>query len=123
MTNYMCPFCIRSDVDVVDETERYIAIRDAYPATDGHTLALPKEHITFDDLPDDFLDFIIDVKIGLMTDTNADGMNIGFNVGRAAGQTIPHVHAHLIPRYDGDVNMPDGGVRGAVPNRRIPRGE
>jgi len=122
MTNYMCKFCVRKDVTVVDETSRYIAIRDAYPVSEGHTLAMPKEHRAFDELPDDFLDFIIDVKIGLMTDTDADGINIGFNLGRAAGQTVPHVHAHLMPRYEGDVNVPDGGIRGVLPHRQIPRG-
>jgi len=117
----MCPFCVRKDVTVVDETSRYIAIRDAYPVSEGHTLAMPKEHRAFDELPDDFLDFIIDVKIGLMTDTDADGINIGFNLGRAAGQTVPHVHAHLIPRYEGDVNVPDGGIRGVLPHRQEPK--
>ena len=49
---------------------------------------------------------------------NPDGFNIGINIDGSAGQTVPHVHIHLIPRYEGDVENPRGGVRGVIPDRR-----
>lgn len=49
---------------------------------------------------------------------NPDGFNIGINIGEKAGQTINHVHIHLIPRYKGDVEEPRGGVRGVIPNKQ-----
>lgn len=48
-----------------------------------------------------------------------DGFNIGININEAAGQTVPHVHLHLIPRYKGDVAEPEGGVRGVIPEKKI----
>ena len=50
---------------------------------------------------------------------NPDGFNIGININEAAGQTIPHVHIHVIPRYNGDIENPIGGVRGVIPDKRI----
>lgn len=47
-----------------------------------------------------------------------DGFNIGINIGEASGQTIPHIHIHLIPRYNGDVAEPKGGVRGVIPRKK-----
>ena len=59
------------------------------------------------------------IKEFLDTKHHPDGYNIGINVNTAAGQTIPHVHIHLIPRYEGDVADPEGGVRGVIPEKRI----
>ncbi len=59
-----------------------------------------------------------DLKIILTEKYHPDGFNIGINVSEAAGQTIPHVHIHLIPRYKGDVKEPEGGVRGVIPKKR-----
>jgi diadenosine tetraphosphate (Ap4A) HIT family hydrolase len=58
------------------------------------------------------------VKQILTQKFNPDGFNVGINVNEAAGQTIPHTHIHLIPRYKGDVEEPEGGVRGVIPEKR-----
>lgn len=50
---------------------------------------------------------------------NPDGYNIGINCGEAAGQTVMHLHIHLIPRYKGDIENPRGGIRGVIPDKRI----
>ena len=62
-----------------------------------------------------------ELKIFLTEKYHPDGFNIGININEAAGQTIPHVHIHLIPRYKGDVKNPEGGVRGVIPEKRVYR--
>ena len=62
-----------------------------------------------------------ELKVFLARKYNPDGFNIGFNVNEAAGQTIPHVHIHIIPRYKGDFKNPEGGVRGVIPAKRLYR--
>jgi len=58
------------------------------------------------------------VKATLQEKFNPDGFNVGINVGETAGQTVPHVHIHLIPRYKGDVEEPRGGIRGVIPEKK-----
>jgi diadenosine tetraphosphate (Ap4A) HIT family hydrolase len=58
------------------------------------------------------------IKADLQNKFNPDGYNIGINVNEAGGQTIPHVHIHIIPRYKGDVENPAGGVRGVIPGKK-----
>lgn len=119
----MCVFCDKIDKDrVLFETSSWIAIYDGFPVSEGHTLLIPKGHFTtYFDLPDsykDSIDFRLkQIKHILDEKFHPDGYNIGFNCGDAAGQTIMHFHIHIIPRYNGDVENPRGGVRGVIPSR------
>lgn len=120
-----CPFCgIENYKDnIVCETELSIAILDEYPVSKGHTLVIPKRHVSsYFDLTEDEVtniwSMVNDVKKVLDYMHEPDGYNIGINVGKAAGQTVPHVHIHVIPRYSGDMEDPKGGVRGVIPDKR-----
>jgi len=102
------------------ESNLSYAIRDAYPVNVGHLLIIPRRHVTdfFDLQPneiEDLMSLLWEAKERLAKDYRPDGFNVGVNVDTAAGQTIPHVHIHLIPRYLGDVEDPTGGVRGVIP--------
>lgn len=120
----MCTFCDNIDKSrVLFETSEWIVMYDAYPVSKGHVLIIPKEHFaTFFDLPDrlkDSLQFrISDVKEFLDKEFHPDGYNIGCNCGEAAGQTVMHFHLHIIPRYNGDVENPKGGIRGCIPSKK-----
>lgn len=116
-----CEFGNRSLNNVVGQTENFYARLDNYPATDGHVEIVPKSHtVSFFDLsPEEMKEMY-----GLMSTVKADleeryhpqGYTIGVNDGRAAGRTVDHLHIHLIPRYDGDVRDPRGGIRQILPN-------
>src|SRR5690606_32471465 len=67
-------------------------------------------------------ELIEQVKRRLDVEHRPDGYNVGFNAGRAAGQTVDHLHVHVIPRHDGDVPDPRGGVRHVIPGRGNPYG-
>ena len=119
----MCVFCddkIEKD-RILFQTSEWIAFYDAYPVSKGHVLIVPKEHYeTFFDLPDRLKDSLLfriqDVKAILDKEFKPDGYNVGFNCGEAAGQTVMHFHIHIIPRYNGDVENPKGGIRGCIPS-------
>ena len=122
-----CPFCgIENKVDksrIIYEDSTWIAIEDGYPVSKGHTLLIPKRHCkTYFDL--NYLELVsVGVTIGIvkmMLDTKykPNGYNIGVNCGEASGQTIPHCHIHIIPRYNGDMEDPRGGVRGVIPSKQ-----
>lgn len=86
-------------------------------------LVIPSEHVTdYRDLNEHqkfVLWGMVDKVIKFLTENyNPDGFNIGINCGAAAGQSVPHVHIHAIPRYNGDVDNPKGGVRGVIPNKQ-----
>jgi diadenosine tetraphosphate (Ap4A) HIT family hydrolase len=94
--------------------------RDTYAVSPGHTLVIPKRHVaSFFDLTQDevaaCIKLINEEKNRIDGEFNPDGYNIGINVGPAAGQSILHVHIHVIPRYMGDVENPQGGVRHVIP--------
>ena len=96
---------------------------DRYPVNPGHLLVVPFRHVAeFFDATDDeqaaLLALVREAKWFLDGRFHPDGYNIGVNVGQAAGQTVMHVHVHVIPRYAGDVEDPRGGVRGVIPERR-----
>ncbi len=98
------------------------AIRDAYPVTDGHSLAIPRREIAtwWEATADEqraLMDLVEDVKRQLDAEFEPDGYNVGFNAGAAAGQTVPHLHLHVIPRHLGDMDDPRGGVRHVIPAR------
>ena len=95
--------------------------RDTYAVSPGHTLIIPKRHVaSFFELTQDELaaciNLINEEKQFIDGEFNPDGYNIGVNVGPAAGQSILHVHIHVIPRYLGDVKNPQGGVRHVIPS-------
>lgn len=96
------------------------AIPDAYPVSDGHTLIIPKRHIVslFDATADEvkaLFSLMKTVRQKLLQIYVPDGFNIGVNDGQAAGQTVMHLHIHLIPRYQGDTQEPRGGIRWLMP--------
>jgi diadenosine tetraphosphate (Ap4A) HIT family hydrolase len=123
-----CPFCNINKDDIVMENELCFAIYDKFPVNPGHTLIIPKRHF-----PDYFsatmdekiaiINLIEEVKQLLDTKFTPDGYNLGVNIGELAGQTIFHVHYHVIPRYQGDIENPRGGVRGVIPSKRMYKNE
>ena len=117
-----CPFCTLPPSRVIDSSQHGLVIRDAYPVSPGHTLIIPMRHIgSFFDLSaeerTDLLTLLDSAKTELDAEFSPDGYNIGINDGAAAGQTVPHLHIHLIPRYTGDCPDPRGGVRWIVPEK------
>lgn len=118
-----CPFCAPvSTAELITESATVYALRDKYPVTEGHTLIIPKRHISdYFELPHRTKTacwLMVDrVKMLLTNRFQPDGFNIGVNIGNKAGQTVPHVHIHLIPRYAGDVEDPTGGVRNVIPDK------
>lgn len=119
-----CPFCALSPDGIVLENSLAVAINDRYPVTPGHLLVIPKRHVAsyFDLAPSELeaCNELLDEARNAIrsTDSTVTGFNIGVNVGHSAGQTIFHCHIHLIPRRDGDMEQPQGGVRGVIPGRQ-----
>jgi diadenosine tetraphosphate (Ap4A) HIT family hydrolase len=98
------------------------AIRDAFPVSPGHTLVVPFREVAnwFDASADEkgaILDLVEIVKRQLDSEFRPHGYNVGFNAGAAAGQTVDHLHVHVIPRFAGDVPDPRGGVRWVLPEK------
>jgi len=117
-----CPFCVLSASRVIDENATAVTIRDGYPVSPGHTLLIPKRHTaSFFDLSakerGDLLALLDRAKLTLGKELEPHGYNIGINDGPAAGQTVPHLHIHLIPRFNGDLADPRGGVRWVIPDK------
>ena len=113
-----CIFC--EIKDYVLENELAYGIFDKFPVTKGHMLFIPKRHVAnFFDITKEEREAIFDLveegKKMLDEKYNPDGYNVGVNVNKSGGQTVFHVHVHLMPRFNGDVIDPTGGVRGAIP--------
>jgi diadenosine tetraphosphate (Ap4A) HIT family hydrolase len=124
--NSTCPFCqiiCGQHIDRIQhQSQLGVVIRDAFPVTAGHTLIIPKRHIpSFFDLADaerqDLLVLLDLARSELDREFAPAAFNIGINDGPAAGQTVPHLHIHLIPRYWEDGVDPRGGVRWVVPEK------
>lgn len=118
----LCVFCTLPAQRVIDENAKAIVIRDGYPVSPGHTLLIPKRHTgSFFDLSEqergDLLVLLDRAKLALDQEFQPQGYNIGINDGVAAGQTVPHLHVHLIPRFAGDLTDPRGGVRWIIPDK------
>lgn len=118
-----CPFC-SDGIKIIKENEFAIAFYDKYPVNKGHVLIITRRHIS------DFFETSIEERFAInelldeckdiLDETyTPDGYNIGINCGETAGQTIFHVHVHLIPRYEKDMDEPRGGVRGVIPEKRL----
>ncbi len=117
-----CFFCHLDDIIV--QNDLVITIRDAYPISQGHTLIIPKRHIAslFEATQEEqiaLLQALQAAKKDLNQQYAPDGYNIGINDGIAAGQTVMHLHIHLIPRYKGDCPDPRGGVRWIFPQKAV----
>jgi diadenosine tetraphosphate (Ap4A) HIT family hydrolase len=111
-----CPFCTLPPERIILTNTLAIAIRDAFPVSPGHTLIIPKRHVAtfFDTTTEERLalsELLDRAKRDLDVELNPAAYNIGINDGPAAGQTVPHLHMHLIPRYAGDATDSRGGVR------------
>ena len=116
-----CIFCRQPETEVICENELARAFFDKFPVNEGHVLITPKRHAeTFFDATKEELaainQLIFKVRKILDERYSPDGYNIGVNVNCAGGQTIFHLHVHVIPRYEGDVEDPRGGVRKIKPN-------
>ncbi len=124
MESSQCPFCnVASDRTFV-RSSTAIAIRDAFPVANGHTLVIPRQHVpSIFDLPDSdqaqLWRLVAKVRSALAEQLSPDGFNIGINDGESAGQTVPHAHIHVIPRCSGDVPDPRGGVRWVIPEKAV----
>ena len=119
--NNNCIFC--NPTDIVINGEYTYSRLDGFPVSEGHCLIIPKRHVgSIDELSDvelkDLYTVLHQSKTLLIETYLPDGFNIGINEGEAAGQTVPHLHIHLIPRYEGDVVCPRGGVRGVIPSKK-----
>ena len=118
----LCPFCTLPPERIIDSNDFGMAIRDGFPISPGHTLVIPKRHAGswFEISRDEqsgLLELLERAKTALQNEFGPDGYNIGINDGPAAGQTIPHLHMHLIPRYKGDQEDARGGVRWIIPEK------
>lgn len=119
-----CIFCEFPVDKFIDQTDLSFVVRDAFPVTKFHTLIIPKRH------EEDYFELSHEEKQDIQAllvkhkslietlDSEVTGFNVGINVGKSSGQTVFHVHTHLIPRRDGDVEDPRGGVRGVIPNKQ-----
>ena len=122
--NNPCLFCVIKKDEILDENEFAYATFDSYPVSNQHCLIVPKRHIK------DYFELIEKEIIGCdqlikkikskieKNDKLVKGFNIGVNSGKVAGQSIMHCHIHLIPRREGDVENPQGGVRGVISSKQ-----
>lgn len=126
LSNKPCPFCTLqtepSQRQLRFENSVGFVIRDGYPITNGHTLIIPKRHVGsfFEITPEErqaLFELVDLAKAELDTEFQPASYNIGINDGEAAGQTIAHLHIHLIPRYNDPNKDPRGGVRWLVPEK------
>lgn len=116
-----CPFC-DSSVSIISGELTYVR-EDKYPVSPGHLLIVPYRHVSdyFQSTHEEkqnIIHLIDETKIFLEKKFKPAGYNIGINCGQTAGQTILHLHVHVIPRYLGDMDDPAGGVRGVIPDKQ-----
>ena len=117
-----CPFCSLPAERIEFSNQYGLVIKDGFPISPGHTLVIPRRHVrSFFDLEPEERDALMalldEAKRRVQQAFKSDAYNIGINDGAAAGQTVPHLHIHLIPRYEGDCQDPRGGVRWIVPDK------
>lgn len=120
-----CRFCVKKPGRrLIVEGKYGFAAWDRHPASEGHFLVIPYRHFaSYFDIEDeereDLWRLVADAKKVCDEKYSPDGYNVGINVGHWAGQSIPHLHIHVIPRYKGDVENPKGGVRGVIPKNKL----
>ena len=122
--NNPCLFCTIKKEDIIEQNESAYVTFDSYPVSSQHCLIVPKRHVK------DYFELSKDEVTGCdqlikkiknqieKNDKTVKGFNIGINSGKVAGQSIMHCHIHLIPRREGDVENPQGGVRGVIPSKQ-----
>ena len=122
--NNPCIFCEIRKEELQFENQLAYSSIDSYPVSEFHSLIVPKRHVeTYFDLTEEEIqacnDLILKTKEKILKlDPSVKGFNIGANAGASAGQTVFHVHVHLIPRRTGDTAEPRGGVRGVIPGKQ-----
>jgi diadenosine tetraphosphate (Ap4A) HIT family hydrolase len=121
-TSSDCPFCHLPGERILAANAHALAIPDAFPVTPGHSLVVPSRHVAsfFDLDPSEaqaVFELLLVTRRWLDQVYHPSGFNVGVNIGSAAGQTVDHAHVHLIPRYQGDVPDPEGGVRNVIPGK------
>jgi len=119
-----CPFCSLPAERFVLESAYAVVIRDAFPVSPGHTLIIPRRHVaSFFEVTEaeraELMSLLAAARDDLDREFRPAGYNIGINDGAAAGQTVPHLHVHLIPRFAGDREDPRGGVRWVLPDKAV----
>ena len=118
----ICPFCTLPPERILLTSAHGVIIRDGFPISPGHTLVIPRRHVdsffslTADERVD-LLGLLDQAKAGIEKEFKPATYNVGINDGPAAGQTVAHLHIHLIPRYTGDVPDARGGVRWIIPEK------
>ncbi len=115
-----CPFCALAGDRIVTSDGLSVVVRDGFPVSPGHTLIIPRRHFGsfFEATAEErasLMHLLGEARQALTGEFHPDGWNIGINDGPAAGQTVLHLHIHLIPRYAGDSPDPRGGVRWVIP--------
>ena len=121
--NDECIFCRDGNDRRILENEYAFAVFDSYPVSKGHMLIVPRRHFQsyFDCTPEErdaVWTLVGEAKLHLDELYEPGGYNVGINVGATAGQSVMHLHVHLMPRYAGDVPDPRGGVRGVIPEKQ-----
>src|SRR5262245_61572840 len=124
LSSAACPFCSPESKRVFFRGSCVYGLWDGFPVSPGHALLIPFRHIaTWFDATDveraELLTALEEARGVIERAHRPDGYNIGINIGEAAGQTISHLHVHVIPRYQGDVDEPRGGVRGVIPGKAM----
>ncbi len=123
--NNPCIFCNPRDEEILAENEWAQLIKDNSPVSNGHCLVVPKRHIKtfFEATKEENAAFYTLIQISKEIIQNQgyspDGYNIGCNNDVAAGQSVFHLHIHVIPRYYGDVENPKGGIRHVIPKNAV----
>jgi diadenosine tetraphosphate (Ap4A) HIT family hydrolase len=123
-----CPFCTLQPDRIFLETDLILGLWDGFPVSPGHALLVPRRHVAdwFEASPSEHAALTtaiaqaraaIEAQASRQGRPKPDGYNVGFNAGAAAGQTIFHLHVHVIPRYAGDTENPRGGIRGVIPGK------
>lgn len=117
-----CPFCSPDPNRIFHETDLVVGLWDAYPVNPGHALLVPRRHVpdwfeASEDERRELMEGIEVARAAILEKHQPDGYNLGINMGEAAGQTVFHLHIHLIPRYSGDVDDPRGGIRCVIPEK------
>lgn len=129
MTHHLqdCIFCQMAlgtrQVDFFARFKHCYMIKDQFPVSVGHLLIIPYEHTENwftapEDVRLEIMQALHEAKSRLDRQLHPDGYNVGMNCGKPAGQTVMHLHVHLIPRYQGDMDDPKGGVRGVIPAKQ-----
>lgn len=122
MEDEKCPFCSPAPERIMLETDNCRVLWDGFPVSPGHALIVPKAHILDwfaapAPLQAELATLIAAAKSAIEKHHQPDGYNVGFNAGSAAGQTVFHLHIHVIPRYAGDSDDPHGGIRWVIPSK------